>query len=578
MQSHLSRRTALTCVVALSLLTGACAHRPATDAAKATPIVVAANPLASKAGMDILKSGGTAIDAAVAVQATLGLVEPQSSGLGGGAFMTYYDAATGRVIAYDGREVAPASAKGDLFLRDGQPLSYAEAVTSGRATGVPGAVLMLAAAHKDHGKLPWHDLFGSSITLAETGFTISPRLGNYLKSERFPQSKTEDYRTYWGNGQGGLKTTGDIQTNPAYAETLKTLAEDGAAIFQSGPLVDQIIARTHQGPLPGDLQPSDFANYRPLEQAPVCGPYRVYIVCAPPPPSSGVSLIQGLQLLERFPMAAWGKDDARGWSALIEAEKLMYADRDQYVADPAFVRVPTEGLIDPAYVAERAAMITPGTPSPAPKAGTPPLKDEDVIVVMAPDNTHEPAGTSHFVIMDAYGNAVSMTTTVESVFGTGRMVGGFFLNNQLTDFSFSPVMADGQKAANAVEGGKRPRSSMSPVIVLDKDRKVVALIGSPGGSNILGYNLKTLVATLDWGMTVQDAAALPNVIARGDSLRIETGRMNPEVVTALTNMGYTITPSAGEESGIHGIMRAPDGTFDGGADPRREGVVLKGQP
>ncbi|OYW79437.1 MAG: gamma-glutamyltransferase [Asticcacaulis sp. 32-58-5] len=530
MHSHLSRRTAVCSIIALGLLMGACAHQPTTEPARVTPIVVAANPLASKAGMDILSAGGTAVDAAVAVQATLGLVEPQSSGLGGGAFMTYYDAATGRVITYDGREVAPASAQSDLFLRDGKPLSYGEAVVSGRATGVPGAVLMLAAAQKDHGKLPWHDLFGSSIKLAETGFTISLRLGNYLKSERFAQSKTEDYRTYWGNGQGDLKTTGDIHTNPAYAETLKTLAKDGAAIFQSGPLVDQIIARTHQGPLPGDLQRSDFANYRPLEQEPVCGSYRVYIVCAPQPPSSGVSLIQGLQLLERFPMNAWGKDDARGWSALIEAEKLMYADRDQHVADPAFVRVPTEGLIDPAYVAERAATITPGTPSPAPKAGTPPTS-----VAFAADNTHEPAGTSHFVIMDAYGNAVSMTTTVESVFGTGRMVGGFFLNNQLTDFSFSPVM-----------------------------------------SNILGYNLKTLVAVLDWGMSVSEAAALPNVIARGDSLRIETGRMKPEVVTALTDMGYTITASAGEESGIHGILRQSDGSYDGGADPRREGVVLKG--
>ncbi|WKL58755.1 gamma-glutamyltransferase [Asticcacaulis sp. ZE23SCel15] len=573
MHNHLSRRTALTSVVALSLFIGACAHVSATETAKTTPIVVAANPLASKAGMDILNAGGTAIDAAVAVQATLGLVEPQSSGLGGGAFMTYHDAKSKTLTAYDGREVAPATADGNLFMRDGKPLPFGEAIVSGRATGVPGAVIMLEAAHKDHGKLPWHDLFGSSITLAESGFTISPRLGNYLKSERFPQSRTEDYRTYWGNGQGGLKTTGDIQTNLAYAATLKTLAKDGAAIFKSGPLVDQIIARTHQGPLPGDLQPSDFANYRPLEQAPVCGPYRVYIVCAPPPPSSGVSLIQGLQLLERFPMGAWGKDDARGWSALIEAEKLMYVDRDQYVADPAFVRVPTEGMIDPAYVVERAAMITPGTPSPAPKAGTPPTS-----VALAPDNTLEPAGTSHFVIIDAYGNAVSMTTTVESFFGTGRMVGGFFLNNQLTDFSFSPVMADGQKAANSVEGSKRPRSSMSPVIVLDKDHKVVALIGSPGGSNILGYNLKTLVAVLDWGMSVSDAAALPNVIARGDSLRIETGRMNPAVVTSLTGMGYNITASAGEESGIHGIMRTPDGSYDGGADPRREGVVLKGQP
>jgi gamma-glutamyltranspeptidase / glutathione hydrolase len=539
--------------------------------ALATPIVVAANPLAAKAGMDILKKGGTAVDAAVAVQAALGLVEPQSSGLGGGGFMIYYDARTGEVTAYDGREVAPMSADGNLFMHDGKPLSRPEAYVSGRATGVPGAVIMLDQAHKDHGKLAWQDLFDESIKLAEAGFPISPRLGNFIQSDRSPESKIEDYRNYLSNGHGGLKTTGDLLKNPAYAETLKSLAKNRSAIFRSGPLVDQIIARSHQGPLGGDLQPWDFVQYRSRTTKAVIATYRGYTVCVPQPSSSGVSLQQGLLLLERFPLGQWGKDDPRSWSALIEAEKLMYADRDQYVADTKFVNVPVRGLIDPKYIQSRTKLIEVGKPASAPKPGTPPKSE-----TLLPDQTIEPGGTSHFVIIDRNGNAVSMTTTIENYFGTGRMVAGFFLNNQLTDFSFTPAGPDGQKAANAVEGGKRPRSSMSPVIVLDENHEIVAMVGSPGGSSILAYNLKTLVGMLDWGLSVRDAAALPNVVAMGDTLRIETSLMNPAVVKGLTDMRYNITPLQGEDSGIHGILRQADGSYEGGADPRREGVALNG--
>jgi gamma-glutamyltranspeptidase/glutathione hydrolase len=337
-------------------------------------------------------------------------------------------------------------------------------------------------------------------------------------------------------------------------------------------LVDQIIARTHQEPLGGDLQRSDFVEYRVRTTRPVIATYRGYTLCVPQPPSSGVSLLQGLLMLQRFPLGQWGKDDPRSWSALIEAEKLMYADRDQYVADPKFINVPTGGLINPEYIQSRASLIEVGKPARAPGPGTPPKS-----LALLEDRTIEPGGTSHFVIMDKNGNAVSMTTTIESYFGTGRQVGGFFLNNQLTDFSFTPVRPDGQKVANAVEGGKRPRSSMSPVVVLDTNRKIAAMVGSPGGSSILAYNLKTLVGMLDWGLSVRDAAALPNVVATGDTLRIETNRMSPAVINGLTNMRYKITPlQEGEESGIHGILRRADGSYEGGADPRREGVVLKG--
>ncbi|MFT3996048.1 MAG: gamma-glutamyltransferase [Asticcacaulis sp.] len=568
--------TALLCLT-LSTSLAACAslplpghNRPAEQTF--TPAIAAANPLAARAGMEILERGGTAVDAAIAVQATLSLVEPQSSGLGGGAFMVYYDHATGKTTAYNGRETAPKSADGTLFLKaDGTPLPFGEAVVSGRATGVPGALLMLDMAHDAHGKLAWKTLFGTPEKLAEDGFVISPRLGNYLaRADRFPQGATPDVRAYFGDGNGGFKKTGDVLKNPAYAETLRTLADKGAGLFREGPLVDAMIARTHEGPLPGALEASDFKTYRPKAGAPVCDTYRIYIICVPEPPSSAVSLLQALKIAEAFPMSSYGPDDPRGWQVIIEAERLMYADRDQYLADSDFVRVPVKGLLDPAYVQSRAGLITVGKAAPAPTYGQPPQA-----VAWAKDDTREPAGTTHFVIRDRYGNALSMTTTVESIFGTGRMVGGFFLNNQLTDFSFTPVTKDGQQVANAVEGGKRPRSSMSPVLIFDKDHQLVGMMGSPGGSSILSYNLKALIGVIDWGLSVQDAVALPNVVANPSAIRIEASRMKPAVLQGLKDMGYTIQEVQGEDSGLHGLMFTKGG-IDGGADPRREGVVLTG--
>ena len=551
------------------LTTPACA-KPALG--PVTPAVVATEPEAADAGMKVLKRGGSAIDAAIAIQATLSLVEPQSSGIGGGGFLIYYDAASGKTTVYNGREKAPAAARPDRFLKpDGKPMSYPEAVTSGRATGVPGAMFALEKAHKDHGKLKWATLFGDPELLATKGFTVSRRLGRYLQTGNFAQKQVADAKAYFGTADGGYLKTGDTLKNPAYAATLEIIARQGMKAYRQGPLADAIIAKVNSDPLPGGMTLNDLAAYQPQVLEPICLPYRIYIVCEAPPPAGGASVLQALKVMERFPIGEWGKDDARAWAVMIEASRLTYADRDQYMADPDFVAVPAGGLLDPAYVAERAATITVGKAGPAPKFGMPPGAPK-----LAPDRTLEPSGTSHFVVIDSYGNAVSMTTTVESIFGTGRMVGGFFLNNQLTDFSWSPMTTDGAKAANAVEGGKRPRSAMSPAMLFDRNGTLVGLIGSPGGPSIVAYNIKTIMGVADFGLSLQDAINLPNVVARGDSIRVEASRMPDAVKSSLRGMGYTLTEVQGEESGLNGLLRQPDGSFKGGADPRRNGAIRIG--
>ncbi len=548
-------------------------HHKAPASAHITPMVVAAEPEAAAAGLKVLERGGSAADAAVAIQAVLSLVEPQSSGVGGGAFMLYYDAKTGKVTAYNGREKAPAAANGQRFLKaDGKPMSFVEALVSGRATGVPGAMFMLDQAQKEHGRLPWSSLFDDSIALATDGFKISPRLGHDLQDVEFPQKHTPDFQTYFSDGKGGLLKTGDTLKNPAYAQTLRAIAQNRMTVFRKGPIAEAMLARLSKDPLPSDMTLADLQAYRAKASDPICAPYRLYIVCEPQAPSGGVPVLQALTILQNFPLSTWGASDSRSWATVIEAERLTYADRDKYIGDPDFVPVPVKGLLDPAYNAARAATITVGTPSKTPTYGTPPgaplFKD---------DHTIEPGGTTHFVIVDKYGNALTMTTTVESFFGTGRMVGGFFLNNQLTDFSFSPTSSDGLKAANAVEPGKRPRSAMSPTFVFDRNHKLIAMVGSPGGPSIIAYNIKTLVGILDWNLPMQDAINLPNVVARGDRIGLEKSRTDPKIWNDLTAMGYKLTDVSGEESGLNGLLRQPDGSFAGGADPRREGVVLKGK-
>ncbi|MGZ8362347.1 MAG: gamma-glutamyltransferase [Caulobacteraceae bacterium] len=529
-------------------------------------MVAAANPHAVEAGLEVLRRGGSAVDAAVAVQAVLGLVEPQSSGLGGGAFMVFYDAKTRQVTAYDGRETAPAGATREMFLGpEGQPLPFGEAVVSGRATGVPGAVAMLALAQKQYGRLKWNSLFGYAERLGDEGFTVSPRLASMIAG-RFPQNEQPDMRAYFARPGGGLMVAGDTLRNPAYAQTLRRIADKGADGLLAGPVAKAIVAKTHEAPLPGSMTLADLKAYKPRAYEAVCGPYRVYVVCAPAPPSSGAALLQALAMLERTDIARRGPNDPQAWFLLIQALRVMYADRDKYFGDPAFVAVPLGGLLDPAYVDQRARLIG-DTAGPPPPAGTPKGAPR-----MGADATVEPGGTTHFVIVDAQGNVVSMTTTVESIFGTGRMAGGFFLNNQLTDFSFSPWEPGGAPAANAPAPGKRPRSSMSPVVVLDRQGRFVAALGSPGGNTIPAYNLKTLVGVLDWGLTMQQAIDLPNVIGRGAVFGVEKSRMSPAVVQGLAARGVQARDLSGEASGIHGVI-VRGGVLEGGADPRREGVA-----
>ena len=527
--------------------------------------VIAANPLAAQAGMDVLERGGSAADAALAVQAMLSLVEPQSSGMGGGGFVNYYDAATGEVIVYDGREAAPARATRTMFLDEaGAPLPFRDAVVSGRATGVPGAVAALALAHEEHGSLPWNGLFDAAIRTADEGFIVSPRLGRFLQND-FPQLSVADASAYFARPDGSRIQIGDRLRNPDYADFLRRLSAQGTDALYRGSTAARIVERTRQGPLGGTMSIEDLAGYRPVKREPICRPYRAYRVCAPPPPSSGVGFLELLGLLERTDIASRGPDDPQAWFLFAEASRLMYADRDRYVGDVP--TVPIAGLLDPAYLDARAALIG-ETAMPAPAAGHP------AGAVSTPaDRTHEPAGTSHFIVRDAAGNVVSMTTTVESIFGTGRMVDGFFLNNQLTDFSFNPYQEDGSLAPNAVAPGKHPRSSMVPLILLDADGQFAGAIGSAGGNAILAYVAKSLVGAIDWGLPMQQALALPNLVARGDAIGGEVGDFDPAIIAGLAGRGIALEPGQGEDSGVQGVLMR-SGRVDGGYDPRREGVVL----
>ena len=564
----------LTCAFALATLS-ACATAPATRPAQTVqagePFVIAANPLAAQAGLNVLNRGGSAVDAAIAVQAMLSLVEPQSSGVGGGAFMTYLDGRTAKITVYDGREVAPAQATPGMFLdANGKPLPFDTAVVSGRATGIPGAVKMLGLAHDEHGKLAWSTLFADAERTADEGFTVSPRLSRMIHAD-YAENRQPDVIAYFSKPGGGLLSAGDLLVNKPYAEFLRRLAAQGPAALYSGSTAARIVERTHAGELAGTMTIADLAAYRPVKREPVCGPFRIYILCSPPPPSSGVGLIELMMILDRTDIAARNRDDPQAWYLFAEASRLMYADRDKYVGDPAFVRVPVAGLIDPSYVAKRAALIGPKV-GPPPAAGIP-----NGAPVAANDNSLEPTGTSHFIVRDAQGNVVSMTTTVESIFGTGRMVDGFFLNNQLTDFSFSPTDAQGRPAANAVAPGKRPRSSMVPSILLTRDGKFAGAIGSAGGNAILAYVGHSLVASVDWGMTMADALAAPNLVARGPNINGEVTKFSPQILKGLRDRGIDLKPGQGEDSGLAGVL-IRDGQVDGAADPRREGVILRVLP
>ncbi|MCC6918167.1 MAG: gamma-glutamyltransferase [Alphaproteobacteria bacterium] len=529
-------------------------------------MVAAANPHAVEAGLEILRKGGSAVDAALAVQAVLGLVEPQSSGLGGGAFLLHYDAATGDVTAYDGREMAPAGATPALFLKDGQPEDFVEAVRSGRSVGVPGAVavLMLAYQDRNHGRLGVAADFEPAMRLATEGFQVSQRMNAVIGMVASFGPLPPDAASYLTTDGTTPLPVGYVLKNPAYADTLRKISELGLAGFYRGPVAEAIVAAVHRGNDPGSLTLDDLGGYEARKLEPICEPYRVYLVCGMGPPSSGgLGVLNALGILSHFDMAKAG-NSAEGWHLMIEAMRLAYADRDKYAADDRFVDVPTAGLLDGTYLKGRAALIQADKALPNAEAGMPPGAEK-----RASDETGGWTGTSHFVVVDNAGNVVSMTTTVEGPFGSGRMAAGFFLNNQLTDFSFMPTGPDGTPVANAVAAGKKPRSSMAPTIVF-KDGRFRLAAGSPGGNAIIAYVLKTLVATLDWNMTPQDAVSLPNVVARGPVI-IEQS-FDPAIRAALERMGHQISDArAGEASGLHAIELDDSGHLVGGADPRREG-------
>jgi gamma-glutamyltranspeptidase / glutathione hydrolase len=534
-------------------------------------MVSAANAIAAEAGREMLRAGGSAIDAAIATQLVLNIVEPQSSGLGGGAFILYWDKAKTELKAYDGRETAPASARPDRFLVDGKPMAFDRAVLSGLSIGVPSLVRLLEDVHKQYGKLPWAKLFEPAIRVAENGFEISQRLHLLLRLDG-PASFVPAARRYFFTDGGSALPIGHRLKNPEFAATLRSIAAGGASAFYEGPIAQAIVDAVAAAPIaPGGMTLDDLKGYTVKERAPLCITYRGHEICGVGPPSSGgPTVAQTLKLVEAFDLGK-GPDEALGAHALhliAEAEKLAYADRNKYIGDPDFVAVP-DGLLDDGYIAQRRALIDPLRATDKPKAGEPPgLKRQSFGV----DATIERAGTSHISIIDDDGNAVSMTTTIEGGFGSHNWAAGFLLNNELTDFSFKPVDAAGQPVANAVAPGKRPRSSMAPTIVFDTARNVEAVLGSPGGSRIILYVVKTLVALLDWGLDAQQAADLINFGSQGSGFEIEIDWSAVPLGLTLRPLGHRIAPSL-MNSGIHIVTRR-DGHLEGAADARREGAAL----
>ncbi|MBD2018426.1 gamma-glutamyltransferase [Microcoleus sp. FACHB-53] len=532
-------------------------------------LAVSANPLASAVGRDILRRGGNAIDAAIAVQLVLGLVEPQSSGIGGGAFLVYYDRQTKQVHTYDGRETAPAAAKPDRFLAtDGKPLQFYDAVVGGKSVGVPGTVRMLELAHQKHGKLPWAQLFQPAIRLAEQGFPLSPRLHTLLSKEQFIP-RFEPARSYFYQANGQPKPVGTQLVNQPYAEVLRQIAKRGADAFYKGEIAGDIVATVTKATVPGDLTTADLAGYQAKERKPVCGVYRVYKICSMGSPSSGgLTVLQILGMLERFNLARVKPNSVEAIHLFSEAARLAYADRGLYMADADFVPVPTDELIDPEYLQRRAQLINPKRAMSEAKPGQ--LSSQKA-QNWGQDDSREYPSTSHLSIVDRSGNAVAMTSSIEDAFGSRLMVRGFLLNNELTDFAFSPTV-EGKPVANRVEPGKRPRSSMAPTMVFDRNGKLVMVVGSAGGSRIINYVAKALVGVLDWKLDSQQALSLPNFGNRNGPTELEKGTQIEQLKPALEAMGHTVQ-IVEQTSGSHAIVLTNQGLI-GGADPRREGVAL----
>jgi gamma-glutamyltranspeptidase / glutathione hydrolase len=533
-------------------------------------MIAAANPHAAQAGLDMMRAGGSAVDAAIATQLVLGLVEPESSGIGGGAFMMVYNPKTGATTSFDGRELAPASATPTMFLdANGQPRPKAQAIPGGLSVGIPGVVRMLWLAHSKYGKLPWAKLFAPAIKLADDGFPVGPKLARTIRT--FTQlAGMPDIKAHFYHPDGTPLQEGELYKDREYAATLRKIARRGPDGFYKGDIAQAIVDAVHAAPKnQGGMTLADLANYQAKERAPVCGDYREYHLCSMGPPSSGgIAVLQILGMLQRFPSDQLTPGTVSGAHLFAEASRLAYADRAQYLGDPAFVDVPIAGLTDKGYLATRSALIDPAKDMGTAQAGDPPQKHAE----LAPQVSPVLHGTSHMTIVDDAGEVVAMTTSVESVFGAQIMTRGFMLNNTLTDFSFQPVR-DGKPVANAPAPGKLPLSAMSPTIVFDKDGKFLVSVGSPGGPAIIDYVSQILVGILDAHMSPKDAIAMPHELNMNGATLLEHSPNSDQLAAALTAMGHKVEVPSVEGSGLHGIMRVKDG-YIGAADPRRDGIAL----
>ncbi|OBU40887.1 gamma-glutamyltransferase [Photobacterium phosphoreum] len=533
-------------------------------------MIATANHYASEAGAAMLRQGGNAIDAMVATQLVLGLVEPQSSGIGGGGFLVYWDNDNHQMTTFDGRETAPFAVTPRLFQdKKGQPLAFYDAVVGGRSVGTPGTIKLLWNSHQQYGQLQWKKLFQPAIKLAKKGFIVSPRLAALVAKDATHLQRWPQTRNYFFDGQGQPIQAGQILINQPYANTLRKIADYGQKAFYQGDIAREIV-NTVQNAVgnPGVLSSIDLASYRVKQRSPVCAPYRQYQICGMGPPSSGaLTLGQIMAMLSHYPLAKMGADNINSWRLIGDASRLAFADRGRYMADSDYVPMPTTGLLDPAYIQQRAQLLATNKKLAAVKPGAPPW---DHATLQTTDEAIELPSTTHFAIVDRQGNVVSMTSTIENSFGSRLMVGGFLLNNELTDFSFRSHI-DGVPIANRIEPGKRPRSSMAPTIVMHNNQPVLA-IGSPGGSQIIGYIAKTLVAYLDWNMDLQQAINLPNINNRFGTFELEQNTSATVWAPKFEQLGYK-TMVKDLNSGIQAISIAPKQLI-GAADPRREGKVI----
>ena len=564
---------AATLLFSSSALFAAITDPEATTAIEQKQLVIArhymasaANPLAVKAGEQILAKGGSAVDAAITMQLVLGLVEPQSSGIGGGLFLLHWDKQKNSLTSIDGRETAPAAAGPDLFVQNGKLMSWREAFVGGKAVGVPGVIKALELAHQQHGVLPWAELFTPAIEIAEQGFTVSPRLAGLLKANWNPGLDKFALSAAYFKTEDQWLPVGFVRKNPDYATLLKKIAKQGSQAFYQGDNAKALVEAVQQAAVnAGKITLADLTAYQPKQREPLCIPYREFKICSMAPPSSGgLAVLQMMGMLSHYPLAKLKPNSVEAIHLISQAGKLAFADRERFAADPDFVKVPVQGLLAADYLKQRAGLFT------APEGAAAVAGQPQGAEPLASGNAIEFANTSHLSVVDSKGNAVSMTTSIENAFGSGLFVNGYLLNNQLTDFSLQ-AKVDGYWVANRVEAKKRPRSSMAPMMVFDKDGSLVYITGSPGGSRIINYVAQNLVAVLDWKMDAQQAANLPRFTHRNDGLVLEQNTNLSQLVPALLELGYK-PKLADLNSGIHAVEIKKD-RLEGAADPRREGIA-----